>query len=328
MQYDADLLAMELLRVLRGSRSQIAFSRRLGYRSNVAYTWESGRRFPAVDAFFHAVSRVGGDPAAALARFAPVKIASATTHGLSRYLDGLRGTASVSEVARRMGRSRSAVARWLAGDASPRLPELLCLVDALTARVLDFLAVFADPAGMPSVAVAWARLQASREMARASPWATAVLLALELVDYRALPEHAPGWIARRIGISEAIESTCLDTLAAAGQIRRHQKKWAVVEATTLNVRAPGEGTPTSLRDFWAGVARERIAGGAPGVLGWNLGVASREDLARIEDVQRRAFREIRGIIAASAPGERLVLLSWGLVELDWARLPPLPPPAT
>jgi transcriptional regulator with XRE-family HTH domain len=316
MSYDMDLLAVELLRALRGPRSQVAFSRRLGYRSNVAHAWEAGRRFPAVEAFFHVVDRTGGDPAAALGRFAPATGDTTSRAGFAAFLEGLRGATSVSEIARRAGRSRTAVARWLTGESSPRLPELLLLVDALTARPLDFAAAFVDPSGLPSFATEWARLQAARSMTRASPWATAVSLALELADYAALPEHVPGWIARRIGIAEDTEAACLAALATAGQIRLRRGKWTVVQVATLNVRAPGETVGTPLRSFWADVARQRIATGAPGLLAWNVGAVSRADVARIEDVQRRAFREIRGIVAGSAPAERMVLLSWALVPLD------------
>ena len=43
---DFERLSRELLVALRGQRSQVQWSRRLGYRSNVAYAWESGRRWP------------------------------------------------------------------------------------------------------------------------------------------------------------------------------------------------------------------------------------------------------------------------------------------
>lgn len=52
-------LSSELVRALRGKRSQTAFSRRLGYRSNVIYGWESGRRWPSSSAFFAAARKTG-----------------------------------------------------------------------------------------------------------------------------------------------------------------------------------------------------------------------------------------------------------------------------
>ncbi|HEX2879444.1 MAG TPA: helix-turn-helix transcriptional regulator, partial [Polyangiaceae bacterium] len=44
--------ACQLLERLRGRRSQLQLSRKLGFTSNVIYTWESGRRFPEVSNFF------------------------------------------------------------------------------------------------------------------------------------------------------------------------------------------------------------------------------------------------------------------------------------
>ena len=35
-----------MIKALRGGRSQTAFSRHLGFKCNVLYTWESGRRWP------------------------------------------------------------------------------------------------------------------------------------------------------------------------------------------------------------------------------------------------------------------------------------------
>ena len=39
----AEALSRELIRQLRGRRSQMQLSRKLGLRSNLAYRWESGR---------------------------------------------------------------------------------------------------------------------------------------------------------------------------------------------------------------------------------------------------------------------------------------------
>src|SRR6186997_1111939 len=66
---DYEALSADLLRALRGRRSQAAFSRRLRYRSNVARTWENRRRFPTAARMLEAAARVGIAPRAALGRF-------------------------------------------------------------------------------------------------------------------------------------------------------------------------------------------------------------------------------------------------------------------
>src|SRR4029077_8247337 len=105
------------------------------------------------------------------------------------------------DLAREAGFSRFAVSRWLKGVAEPRLPDFLRLVEATSLRVLDFVAAFADPSSMPSVAAAWVERQAAREAAFARPWSHAVWRALELSSYQVLPQHQPGFLAERLGIT-------------------------------------------------------------------------------------------------------------------------------
>ena len=66
---DAVAVGRDLVRALRGDRSQVAFARRLGYRSNAVYTWESGRRWLSASAFLRAAERVGIDVRAGVAAF-------------------------------------------------------------------------------------------------------------------------------------------------------------------------------------------------------------------------------------------------------------------
>ena len=66
---DYTKIAREFLTELRGKRSQVAWSRRLGYRSNVAYAWESGRRWPTAAETLRACARARIDVPAALTRF-------------------------------------------------------------------------------------------------------------------------------------------------------------------------------------------------------------------------------------------------------------------
>jgi hypothetical protein len=61
VELDFEALARQFLRALRGNRSQVAFSRRLRYRSNIAYLWESGRNMPTAAVALAAAARTGID---------------------------------------------------------------------------------------------------------------------------------------------------------------------------------------------------------------------------------------------------------------------------
>src|SRR5262245_49966714 len=57
----------QLLRALRGKRSQRAFARRLGFRANPVTDWEHGRRYPTAQETLRAAARVGKNVTAAFA---------------------------------------------------------------------------------------------------------------------------------------------------------------------------------------------------------------------------------------------------------------------
>lgn len=321
---DHEALAAELLRNLRGKRSQTAFSRHLGYKCNVLYTWESGRRWPAVDTFFKVLTKskvdwpaqlrvfLGGDPP-----FLPKK-PSNDVSWLVPFLNELRGTVSVVEVARRMKTHRATVSRWLNGKAQPRLPELLHLVDVMSERLLDFLALLVDPGSLSSCSKEWQELCAQREVAYHLPWSHAVMRVLELSDYRALGKHEPGFIGRRVGISSELEALCIERLAAAGLIVKKQGLWVVVQVLTVDTRArPDAGR--ALKAHWAQVGLDRLAPLEPNkmdLFSYNLFAVSEADWHRIRERHIAYFQELRAIVAQSTPAERVVLVNLQLLRLD------------
>lgn len=317
---DYDRLSSEMVREVRGRRSQLAFSRRLGYGSNVAGAWESGRRWPTAARFLDGCRRVGIDLDQAVARLVVGRVEAmgpvdlTQPEGVATLLRECRSRQTVVALAERSGFSRHQVARWLSGSAEPRLPEFLRLLDATTLKVLDFVAGLMDPATLPSVSHRWSRMVAARVLARDTPWSSAVLLALDLDAYRLLPEHRAGWIARRLGVPLDVEEHCLGLLVAAGLAEQHGEKplrSVRVEALDLRGTRPVRETKT----FWSSVAVDRLRSGAPGLHSWNLFTCSRETLDRVEALQRSFYRELRATIESGDGGEEVALVVAHLVPL-------------
>jgi len=290
---DFELLASELLRALRGKRSQVAWSRRLGSSGNVAYSWESGRRFPTAARSFWAMGRAGRDVKSALGGFyrtPPAWLADTaldTREGVVRLLADLRGNVPISELAQRAGKSRFSVSRWLSGDAEPRLPDLLRLVEAMSLRVLDFVHALVGAGELPSVSQAWEELSRARRAAYEMPWSHAVLRALELAQYQRLPAHAPGWIARRLGIGDDEETRCLEMLEHTGQIVRQGERYAVAAVQTVDTRQNPEAG-RRLKVWWSRVALERLERleqDEAGLFSYNLFTVSEADYRKLRELQ-------------------------------------------
>lgn len=317
---DFELLARELVRTLRGRRSQVAFSRRLGFGTNVVYAWESGRRWPTASLFFRAAALAKVDLRAVLERFttgpAPEPAIDLTAReGVAAFLATVRGGIPIVDVARRSGMSRYAVMRYLSGGAEPRLPDLLRAIEACSLRVLDFVALFADPARLESTAQRWRTVQAQRRVVFDHPWVAAVLRAMELPSYRTLAAHEPGRIAESLGIDVREEQACIEALAAAGQIRREGHRWLTSDAVTVDTR-PDPGPERKLKAFWARVGLERLSAGREGLFSFNVFTVSEADLGRLRDLHRSYFRTLRNIVAASTPAERVVVANVQLFALD------------
>lgn len=317
---DYEILASELIRALRGKRSQAAFSKRLGYRSNVVSAWEAGRAWPTAAAFFALLDRTGRKPSDVLRAFArlpsdaPVAHDLQTVDGVAAFLDDLRGGTATVDLARAAERSRFAVARWLRGEAEPRLPDFLRLVESASLRLLDLLACFIAPGALPSVASRWHALETARRAAHEMPWSHGVLRVVELDAYRKLPRHRPGFIAERLQISLAEEERCIALLLETGQLKKRGQR--LVPGPPLTVDTRGDAALSrQTKAWWTRVALERLEAGTSGIFSYNLFSVSRADFERIQELHRAFFRELRQIVAASTQEECVVLTNVHLFEL-------------
>jgi DNA-binding phage protein len=322
MDYEA--IAIDLMRALRGRRSQTAFSRRLGFRSNVVYRWEAGRAWPSASTALRAARRIGIDLKAGLRDFHRSepswleRIDPATPEGVALMLSELRGTTPIGELAKRAKRSRFAVARWLKGEAEPRLPELLLMIEACSLRLLDWLCILVEPGKLPSVAKDWGELGAAREAAYAMPWSHAIMRVLELEDYQALAKHEDGWIACHLGISKEEEQRCLELLVRTRQVRRQEQRFVVDQSRVVDTRMVPERS-RDVKDWWTRVALERIEAGDGLLFSYNLFSVSNADLARIREAYRAFYQQMRSIIAASEPNQQVVLFTAQMVPLVAAK---------
>ncbi|TNE86954.1 MAG: DUF4423 domain-containing protein [Deltaproteobacteria bacterium] len=317
---DFDALTTEICRTLRGPRSQIQLARRLGYRSNVPATWESGRAAPPATTWFAACLRLGVPVRERLAAFlatAPPWLRQLDEPaGIAALVSTLKGRASAVELAERTGLSRHAIGRFARGEAVPRLPDLLRLVHHTSDRLLDFTAVFVDPSEVPSLADGWARLVEGRRLCIDQPWVQPVLLALELAAYKALPQHSHAWLANRLGMPEERVRDAIAALARTGQVLwdGHHWRWHQVLAVDTRRGSPGV---VAMRAWFAEQSLTRLrADQEDALFSQTLCTISEADLARLRELHVSQFRELQALIAQSEPGERVVLLQRSVVPLD------------
>ena len=323
MQMDHEQLAREFLRSLRGSRSQVAWSRRLGYKSNVAHSWEKGRRWPTAAEAFRAAERNGVDLQHALQVFfgggCPPWVSElelCSPEAVGRLLDELRGSTSVMELSRRTGISRYAIARWISAQTEPKLPDFFLLFESASTRLIDLVSVLGDPSTIPTVAEQVRIADLRRQGAFRLPWTQGVLRAIELAGYRQLAAHEPGWIGRMLGIDMETEARCLSFLLDTGQV-----SWDGTHYQGRTIAVDTRGRPEigrRLKSHWSQEAVRRIEDDAPGQFSYVVFSASRKDFERIRELHLRYFNTLRGLISESSPNELVGVANVQLFELtDW-----------
>jgi len=316
---DWEAIAAEWVRELRGKRSRAAFSRHLGYQSNVVHRWESGAAWPTAARFLASCARCGKDVRAAYAAFflkPPSWLGQhdpSSPEGVAAFLQQLQGKMTLLTLSATSGYSRYAVARWLRARAEPKLPEFLRLIEASSRRALDFIATLSDPAALASARAHWQRLESLRQAAYQETWSHAVLRALELAEYAERGADS-AWLGEVLGISKAQSERALAVLEKTGQIARRAGRWLPLPATTVTTgRHPA--TLGILTRAWTQVALERIERRAPAHFGYSLFAVSRKDLRRLRDLQLEYLREMQAIIAQSSPNECVGLLCLQLLDL-------------
>ena len=319
--HDIERLSRELVRQLRGKRSQLALSRHLGYSTNVCQSWELGKRYPKASDFLALAhkSRVPlkGGIASFLqhrAHWSGVNDATSPPAVTALLLD-LRGDRRIRELSSSAGVGRATFSRWLSGDGEPRLPELLRLVQAASHRLLEFVAIFAPPEQLAATRAAWQGLELQRKLAYELPMSHAVLRVLELNGYRALKTHRAGFIAALLGISLDEERSYLSALARAGQIKKQRGLWSVSRVLTVDTRRD-EAANQRLKNYWGRLGAERTLDQRDGLFCYNLFSVSEVDYQRLREMQLAYFEELRAVVARSEPCERVIVTNLQLFALD------------
>ncbi len=317
--WDFEQIAVDLVRALRGRRSQVGFSRKLGYESSAAHRWESRRSWPTAADFLTRIEALSVDVGAAYERFfqrAPHWLeehAPGSAAAVAAFLQQLRGKTPINDVAAACGHNRYTVSRWFRGSACPKLPDFLCLIEVCSRRLLDFVAALVEPSRLPCLREQWLQLQRMREAAYEKPWSHAVLRALEI-------EHPPGpallpWLASKLGIGEQEAREALELLASTGQIREREGRWEPSGTMTVHT-GHDPARANALRVTWARFAVERMAASVPGHTGYSLFAIGKSDLVRLRDLHVQYVRAMQDVIAASTKSECVALFCAQLFDLD------------
>jgi hypothetical protein len=308
--------ARELIRAIRGKRSQIALSRRLGYRGNPLTDWEAGRSFPNALEVLEAARMAKLPVQLAFERFhpAPAPALEIGALGLAAWLNAVRGSTTLSALAERVGSSRYSVRRWFSADTQIKLPAFLQVLDAMTDRVPDWVAELVDIEQVPSLRDRFLRVQLAKQLAFDLPWSEAILRVLETTAFQQHPHPGAELLAAWLGADIASVRLTLAQMAAAGVIRQAGDSYAVVGTLSVDTRVKPDGL-RRLRRHWLDALSERSHASHPeDWSAYTVMSVSTADLVLIKERLQALYREVQTRVAASEPPEEVALVMLQLVR--------------
>ena len=312
------LAAREFLRAVRGRRSQSAFSRRLGYASNVVVKWEAGRRMPVAAEGLRACTRAGIDVTRAFRAFREeyaALIGALADADVAAWLSAQRAGRSIGSIAAQAGCSRYRVSRFLAGATRPRLPEFFAFVEALTGRLSELCAALVDIEQVPSLARTHRQVLASRQAAWTQPWSSAVLALLAsggIAPTRASPVSDSRACCRSRARWRGNACCCCGGRRA--RCARRSLRGAL-RARRRHAHQPGRCARLRRHFAQVGYARLDRAHDAD-LFSYNVFSVSRADYQKMRQLQLDFFQQMRALAAASEPSEVAGLMTLHLLQWD------------
>jgi len=308
--------AQELVRAVRGKRSQVALSRRLGYRANPVTDWEAGRSQPDAIEIVHAAELARLPVLAAFERLQPgalPRLPDARVD-IAAWLAQLRGATGIATLARTLGRSRHSVRRWLSGESRIKLPDFLELLDALTGRAHDWVAEFVPIGEIPALSEQHARAASARDLALELPWTEAVLRVLETPAYQHDPRASEALIAAWLDLPLASVAAALARLCDAGVLVREQNRYIVTRELSIDTRSTPEARRQQRR-HWLSALLERARSPHPSDwAAYNVMSLSQADLKVVRERLKSTYRELRSLVSTSQPAEEVAMVMLQLVH--------------
>lgn len=311
-----DHASSQILRSLRRNRSQTAWARKLGYRANPVTDWECGRSFPTAEESLRVAERAGVSVEKVFAEFdrnLPLVKRADCGYDVGAWLAKLCAGKRIASLAKELGCSRSSVSRWLSGDTKPRLPDFLRLIDVATGRAHDWVAALVPIEQVPALQARHEAAIAAKRLAFDAPWTEAILRLLETRAYESRVHETDKWLASVLQLPVEVCTQGIAQLCRAGLVDVDGERLVPRQTLSVDTRG-GKQALRALKTHWAKVAAERASNpSTDDVFGYNVLSVSEADLVRIREVLSATYREIRAIVAASEPSERVALLNLHLV---------------
>jgi hypothetical protein len=248
-----EIIKNELLKAVRGKKTQGFINQKLKRGFNQAYRWEAGYSEISWLQFVELcqICRVDLDRA--------IRSTFAFPHSCRRFdllIQFLIGKTDSVSLAKTLSVSSFRVRRWLGGKVAPDLRDMLILFDRVARQLPEFVGSLVPIELVPSLKLPHLQKSLQKKLHTEIPFAGALLHLLELESYKALKKYPEGWIASKLGITVTQERSAIKLLKQAGVLAFKNGKY---HCRPLMVDLRGDlELLKATRSYWIGRSLERV----------------------------------------------------------------------
>lgn len=314
-------LQTDLVRILRGKRSQAQLSRLLGYGYNQVHFWESGKTKLGWVDFARLCQKTRAPLSAALREVLSYYDSPLKVPGLVKHV---MGENRVLEYARTTGISRFKLSRWIYGRSEPTLAEVLELIELSTSEFYSFVSVVCAGKIPETIRDRMESDVRCLELYEKYPWLSLIFCALETRGYLDLRAHSDTFLAKRTGLGLPLVKAAIEDLRAAHLIVFENHRY-VPKLQKLNIRGSAEWRRKIVR-FWKEAAQENFDAtfGKPQTRhSFKVFNLSEEGFEKVLQAYTRFFNEVGLLInSEKTASDRFFLMSVDFLPCDPMRKMP------
>ena len=224
---DFDQIATEILRDLRGSKSQGQINNSFGFDYNKVAKWENNELSISWQEFLRYTSLAKKDMQQ---YFRENLVYNGNIESIAEIISHLIKNIPLEQVAASIGCSKATLYRWIKGETEPGIKFILKIIVLVDANFLKFFSAICNISNI-SALDGFTEMEKSKDVFFRYPLIAAILRVIELREYETLPTHQEGFISKKLGIDDEEEKFLLSIMLRHHFISYKEEKYIALSKT-------------------------------------------------------------------------------------------------
>lgn len=306
---------VQLLKALRGEKSQIEMSRDLGFSFNQWNKWETEQKVLKWDEFLDILNRLRLPYFQIFQDVFAIRNTEVTFEILLEYLTSGMSSEEISSL---LKTDESTLRRWKREHISPSIELIFLLISQKQGTLHTLLSRLVPIEKIQILGGEFKQLSLLQSHEARYPFSGALEACLELKDYQAFEAHNLEWVAQRVRVSPQLVTEALENLKVIGAVKWENQKYTRVR-NWVSMTGIDPVDAAKVDHYWTeyASARYHTNDGVPlipnrpvntNIRSYRVAAVSESTALEIQKKLRQTSQEILSLIQSDEAPKDLVVL--------------------